>query len=79
MHTSNEFIWLHNDELNGFPKLYKFNSKDRKLLVKFQNIVAKLDSNNKKKLLKRIHELYSKYADNSRLVTILKKIETYLK
>lgn len=79
MHASNEMIWLHYDELNGFPELYKLNSKDKRLLNRFKTIVSKLDNFKKEKLIERIHNLYSKNPTNSRLVVILKEVESYLR
>jgi len=79
MHTSNEMIWLHNDELNGFPKLYKINSADKKLLWKIEKIVSKFDSKKKAMISKRIQNIYKKYWTNSKLVVLLKNIEEMLK
>jgi len=51
MHTSNEMIWLHNDELNGFPKLYSITNVDKRLLDKFKKSIEKLSSDKQQIIL----------------------------
>lgn len=79
MHASNEFIWLHNDELVGFPDLYSITDKDEKLLSNSKKIIAKFNQKQKTIVWDRIKKLYPKYATNSRLVVLLKEIEKMLK
>ena len=79
MHASNEMIWLHYDELNGFPELYSLTSEDQELLTQFKQLISQLDASQKQTLSIKISDLYQKYASNTRVVMILKEIEQYLK
>lgn len=79
MHASNEMIWLHNDELNGFQELYKLTSKDKTLLMKFKPIILRLSPAKKELIASKFEALYQKNATNPRLIKLLKGIETMLK
>ncbi len=79
MHASNEMIWLHYDELNGFPKLHSLSDSDTKLLKGLEPKVQKLSDAKKQMIISKLQTLYPKYATNLRIIEILKALEKMLK
>lgn len=81
MHASNEMIWLHYDELNGFPELYKLTPRDILILQKWYNIVDMYIEKypTKSKLLPaKIDSLFERIADHPKYVQIFKALKKYI-
>lgn len=81
MHAANEMIWLHYDELNGFPELHEIDVYDLKTLKKiysFADIYIAAHPAKAKKLPAKIDTLFEHIAYKPRFVKIFKALKKYI-